>query len=585
MLRLHAARGAALARGAARVPVARRVTVAAQRGENTWSTRRGASKERDAPPPSVVNMRNMQRRRGGNFRFDARVPRTRRRSTRTRDHLYQLSHKISRIAREQSDPIKAFKSAQEALYQGMSEWHRLARQARAQHDAPMEDLSPQIASAAWNQVIVLGARAGSPNGAWKVYCDMKKAHLTPTLTTYTSYFHALTHMLRTGKLDSISATRWVAQVDSLYNSLEALCEAAATPSSGADTPRQRVLRETRRDVAGTASAYSAYLSLLFALGRSADAMALFEQLCPPPGSFGTERPTKFASARFFTSVMRDLCLSDIDEREKRRLCGTVWGRWQQALQASPSSTSLLLDNVAVKTLVWSFTFTQDSAVASAQLCALLARYFDMRFPRVPYMTRGVAPPLYAERLRVTDAALLVDILTFFNQRRQYALAADVLEQLPHGSIDAAQCSPAVNRAMDAYRHLGDFHHAAALLERVAKTARVGAIPATAGLQSCAAAVRRDARSAQAAWDTARRIVEMCERDDKLVSTFIDIACAYTANAADASAAACDALRLVPDADATQHRAPLSRLVMRALSGDTRATPDEKRRWTQQILHA
>ena len=86
----------------------------------TYATSHGA-KSKNAPPQSVINFRNMQRRRGGAFSKNVRVHRKSRHSPedQLRQHMFETSHKIKELSSTEDNPMQLFKGAESILHEGM----------------------------------------------------------------------------------------------------------------------------------------------------------------------------------------------------------------------------------------------------------------------------------------------------------------------------------------------------------------------------------------------------------------------------------------------------------------------------------
>lgn len=431
---------------------------AVARAARVWATAlRGAHatrtiKTKDAPPESVVNFRNMQRRRGGAFRTNVRVASKKKSVPRLREHWYRTSHEIAEIAKG-GVPEAAFHEAHAHVHTGMEEWHKLARNIRAQ-DRSADHLQPQLAAAAWNQVIQLAVNAGMPSAAWRTYCEMKRAHVRPTARTFAGYFAALAHAVRSRKIDVQTTRSWIEHVPKLYTALEQLSTYAAhaqpsehdtawlgTPATDATggtlrpdvaAGRSRVAHETRKDPQALVAAYSAYISLLFALGRPQEALQVWDVLCPDPypGRRAAQKTLRLprhliATAPTYTALLRDLGMCRMPLPAKKTAIRDVWARWQYdiltASRAQPGAPPLL-DATAIKTLVWTLSIGAPSDAAK-QICALLGTYCGVTFPSTPGAIQYSVPSNWRP-IHFTLPMLLTDVLAFFEQQHLYAHVVD-----------------------------------------------------------------------------------------------------------------------------------------------------------------
>lgn len=416
---------------------------------------RREKKKKDAPPETVVNFRNMQRRRGGEFRTDTRfTPHEKGRGVPSlREHLYKASHEVAELAKG-ADPATAFHDAHAKLQTRMDEWHAIARRIRmADHDA---DFQPQHAAAAWNQVILLAVKAGMPSAAWRTYCEMKRAHVRPTARTYAGYFAALTAMVRSHKVDVKVSGSWIEHLPKLYDGLEQIHEAGAsvnlpdldvfgTPAESATggtlrpsvaKSKSRVVREMLKDPQAVVAAYSAYISLLFALQRPDEALAVWDSVCPDPypGRRMEETVPRlprryFATAQTYTAILRDLGTCRMPLKAKQQAVQDIWARWQydilQTTRAHSAKGGEILDAKAVKTLVWTLAIGHPPT-AKKSICALLGTYCGIAFTRTPAGIRYSVPSTW-NAIPFTIPALLVDVLAFFDREQMYAHVLDCYE--------------------------------------------------------------------------------------------------------------------------------------------------------------
>ena len=421
---------------------------------------------RDAPA-SVVNFRNMQRRRGGVFRTDVRMPRRKNTAVPSlREHMFRTSHAVAGLA-ARSDAMDAFKEADNLLRKRMSEWHALASRVRA-HDRHADHVNPQMAAAAWNQVIVLAVRANSPSAAWRVYCDMKRSHVRPTARTYAGFFHALACMVRERRIDLSASNAWLEHIDKLYAGLEQLHNDVATGESfvkehvrpATRDAHRRLLQDVQKNPKALVAGYAAYISLLCALGHPKKALAVFNSVCPDgyPAHRSVEGRVPrehFATAQFYTAMLRDLGTCRMPIRDKQAVVRDLWRRWQfDILVALRNNKSPPLDAVALKTLVWTLTLGSPPS-AVRDVCALLGSYMGVHFRRTPG-TVSHESALGMRPIRFTDPALLVDVLAFFDRTGAYGHVADVYDfalAARHRALDPANVPAAVKLAKKAHQHL------------------------------------------------------------------------------------------------------------------------------------
>lgn len=415
------------------------------------TARRGT---RNGPPESVVNFRNMQRRRRGAFRTDIRVESKKPRTPSLREHLFRTSHEVAQLAHGTA-PEKAFHEANAILHSRMDEWRQLARRIRAQ-DSTADHIHPQLAAAAWNQVIGLAARAGMPSAAWRTYCDMKRAHIRPTARTYAVYFAALANAVRTKKIDTVASASWIEHVPKLFEGLEQVHTQGARAQPTHDTEwlgapavdatggtlrpsvaasRSRVVHETLKEPRAVVAAYSAYISLLCALGRPSEALAVWNDVCPDPYPGRRTEPTAprlprslFATAETYTALMRDLGTCRMPLAAKQAAIRDIWARWQfdilSTSRAAPEEPPLL-DAVAIKTLVWTLAIGSPPDAAK-NISALLGTYCGVSFDHTPNAIRYSVPSTW-RAIPFTTSTLLVDILAFYEQHGLYTQVVDCFE--------------------------------------------------------------------------------------------------------------------------------------------------------------
>lgn len=446
------------------------------------------AKSANAPPERVVNFRNMQRRRNGPFRTDIRVAsseNTRRSQPSLREHLFQASHEVNELARG-ADPARAFHEAHTKLQERMAEWHVLAGRIRAQ-DPSSEHIQPQHAAAAWNQVILLAVRAGMPSAAWRTYAEMKRAGVRPTARTYAGYFTALSAMVRTRKVNLAESRTWLEHLPKLYAGLEQVHTEAASSASTTDdglygqapasatggrlsqhpavqASKARVLWELRKDPQAIVAAYTAYISLLCAIGRPAEALAVWDAVCPDPypgrrpAAQGKRLPrTLFATAPSYTAVLRAVAMSNMPTKAKQAAIRALWTRWQYDLLSTTRTHTkhapVLLDSVAVKTLVWTLGMGHASDAPSL-VNALLGTYVGVVFRHTPGAIRYSVPSTW-KPIPFATPALLVDTLAFYDQHQMYGHVLDCFEHarktVGAGSVDPTRLPEAVAYAEKARR--------------------------------------------------------------------------------------------------------------------------------------
>lgn len=430
----------------------------------TYATAR-TPKHHDAPPQSVVNFRNMQRRRGGAFHKNVRVERQSRHSPadRLRHHMFETSHKITDIVHEKKDAMTTYKRAESILHERMQEWRGLVRTMRAKRILDKHLATPQVGAPAWNQVIMLAIRAASPTAAWHLYCDMKREGIRPTARTFAGIFHALTQMVRARKIDVLQSETWRDRLCKLYDSLGAL-HAQLTNDAMSDTDdTPPTYSPSAQDITSIATAYRSYLSLLCALGRCNDAMRVFNDVCPDPYPGVTllnehDRLLRsyFATAEMYTGFVRDLAMCPISLEKRQSFVRQIWSRWQDDMLLSGRSHShhALLDATAVKTLVWALSLGKPNSHVR-DICALLGTYMGIALPTAHGMTDFVPVPK-SSQVRFTDAQLLIDVLVFFADRKMYrhvVCCFDFALQHKTKTVDPTKVSEAVSLVNLARAHL------------------------------------------------------------------------------------------------------------------------------------
>ncbi|WFD17811.1 hypothetical protein MCAP1_000020 [Malassezia caprae] len=387
------------------------------------------------PPKSVVNFRNMQRRRGGTFRTDVRVERktkgTALHPDTLRQHMFATSKRISEIVRQESDANARFKKSETLLLERMAEWRTLARRIRFHHKS-RTPLTPQHGAAAWNHVILLAIRAASPTAAWHLFCDMKRQGIRPTARTYAGFFQALGEQAHTSQREILGLASWSERLSKLYEGLEQLHKEAAAQTCMHDAlsphqvAQQRVLHELEKDPASIVTAFRHYISLLCTLGRYEEALQVFDHLCPdgyPATQDDMPRlPRKhFATVPMYTSFLRDLGLCCMPMPKKQQLIREVWRRWQSDIaMALRRGAPPLLDETAVKTLVWTLGMGQPRTCVQ-DICHLLGTYMGVSFRS---FTDSQVHPVPKPNVHWKDAALLVDVLVFFDQQGAYSQLID-----------------------------------------------------------------------------------------------------------------------------------------------------------------
>ncbi|PKI85425.1 hypothetical protein MVES_000693 [Malassezia vespertilionis] len=349
-----------------------------------------------------------------------------------RDHLFQTSHDVAELAHTQ-DPRAAFKDAEKLLFERMTEWHALARKMRAKHADASAHIHPQLAAAAWNQVINLAVRASSPSAAWRLYCKMKRNHIRPTARTYAGYFAALTSMVRDKRINMQESRSWLEHLPKLYQGLDQLQRDAAMRHDAVDeiAGRREFTAPFKRHTAHAAckdpqaivSAYSSYISLLFALDNPEEGLAVFNAVCPDPypGNAYTQSSeclprTMFATAPFYSATLRDIGMSKMRLETKHAVVRDLWSRWQyDIMRASrmPSKRPVVLDAIAVKTLLWTLQLGRPEE-AAREVSAMLGTYVGVPFTPAPGIIQYTVPTDWTP-LHFTNASLLVDALSFYTQ--------------------------------------------------------------------------------------------------------------------------------------------------------------------------
>lgn len=387
------------------------------------------------PPKSVVNFRNMQRRRGGAFRTDIRVERKSKAAVlhpdTLRQHMFATSKRISNIVHQEPDAMTRFKKSEAVLMERMTEWRTLARRIRFHHKS-RTPFTPQHGAAAWNHVILLAIRAASPTAAWHLFCEMKRQGIRPTARTYAGFFQALSEQARASLHDTLCLPSWNERLSKLYDGLEQLHQEAAAQTTMPDalSPHQaaqlRVLHELEKDPASIATAFRHYMTLLCALGRYEEALEVFDHLCPngyPLAQRDTPRlPRKhFATVPMYTSLLRDLGLCRMPMSKKQGLVREIWRRWQDDIaMALRRGASPLLDETALKTLVWTLQMGQPRTCVQ-DICFLLGTYMGVPFRS---LADAEVHPVAKPNVHWNDTALLVDVLTFFDQQGAHSQLID-----------------------------------------------------------------------------------------------------------------------------------------------------------------
>ena len=429
----------------------------------TYATSHGA-KSKNAPPQSVINFRNMQRRRGGAFSKNVRVHRKSRHSPedQLRQHMFETSHKIKELSSTEDNPMQLFKGAESILHEGMQGWRALARSMRAKRILDGHP-TPQLSAPAWNQVMLLAINAESPTAAWHLFCDMKKEGVRPTPRTFAGFFQALTRMIRAHKLETISSDVWKERLDKLYlglTQLHALMGEGMLPDTdGAGTSDAHFMD---KDISSLATAYRMYISLQYALGRYQRAMEVFDTVCPDP--YRTETlleehdhllRSHFATVETYTSMVRDLGMCRaMPMNLRQQKIRQIWRRWQDemVLTKRRKKAQEWLDATAIKTLVWTLSIGKP-ATHVRDVCALLGTYMGIPFPPTQGMTDFMP---VSKPVRFTDPRLLVDVMVFFDERKMYQhviCCFNFAEQNKHGSVDPQRIPEALTLVQKAHQCL------------------------------------------------------------------------------------------------------------------------------------
>lgn len=421
-------------------------------------------KPKHAPPQSVVNFRNMQRRRGGAFRTDVRVSRKSRHGpmSQLREHMYKMSNKIKSIAMEEKDPMSKFKEAESVLHERMQTWRELVRSMRAR--GYEEKAPPLLAAPAWNQVINMAIQADSPTAAWHLYCDMKRIGVTPTPYTYAGFFSTAAQMARAGNLKTLDSDLWQTRLAKMYDSLNELHTKwwnKLLPES--DHEQVTYTTEVMQIGASFALAYRACISLLFALDRADSGMSIFMRICPDPypgmrsrHRHGEDFRPYFSNVEMYTNMQSEIGKSvHLSTRQRRKLIREVWRRWQdEMLLASTKNKRMVwLDAMAVKTLVWTLSLTKPAGYVR-EVCALLGTYMGIPLPRLPGMSSGYVP--VHPTVAFTDPRLLEDVLKFFDKNEMYRhvmCCFEFAQQEKHRGVDPTTIPKAVEVYKKAQKHL------------------------------------------------------------------------------------------------------------------------------------
>ncbi|WFD22068.1 hypothetical protein MEQU1_000730 [Malassezia equina] len=388
----------------------------------------------------------MQRRRGGTFRTDIRVERKPKTAVlhhdALRQHMFATSQHISNIVQEESDAVTRFKKAERLLMERMAEWRTLARRIRFQQKSRTA-LTPQHGAAAWNHVILLAIRAASPTASWHLFCDMKRQGIRPTARTFAGFFHALSEQARTNLHDTLRLPSWSERLTKLHDGLEQLHQDAAAHTSMQDalSPHQvaqrRVLHELEKDPASIATAFRHYMTLLCCLGRYEEAMQVFHRLCPDTFAAAQHDeprlPRKhFATVPMYTSLLRDIGLCRMPMLKKQEMVREIWRRWQDDMaMALRRGAPPLLDETAVKTLVWTLRMGKPRTCVQ-DICRLLGTYMGVPFR---CLADAEVHPVSKPNVHWSDTALLVDVLSFFDQQGAYE---QLIDCYTHAQKETAQ---------------------------------------------------------------------------------------------------------------------------------------------------
>lgn len=429
----------------------------------TYATEHGA-KIKNAPPQSVINFRNMQRRRGGAFSKNVRVDRKSRHGSedQLRQHMFETSQIIKELSKAKENAMKLFKDAESMLHERMQAWRALARSMRARRVLDGHP-TPQLGAPAWNQVMLLAIHAESPTAAWHIFCDMKKEGIRPTPRTYAGFFQALTRMIRARKLKTISSDVWEERMDKMYLGLTQLHKMMRDEKlPDTDIVSTSNAPVVDKDISSLATAYRMYISLQYAVGRYESAMKVFDTVCPDPYRTGTLLEehdhllrSHFATVETYTSMVRDLGMChSMPMSLRQQKIRQIWRRWQDeiVLTKRRHKSQEWLDATAIKTLVWTLSIG-NPATHVRDVCALLGTYMGIPFPPTQGMTDFVP---VSKPVRFTDPRLLVDVMVFFDKRKMYRHAIccfNFAEQDKHRSVDPQSIPEALTLKQRAHKCL------------------------------------------------------------------------------------------------------------------------------------
>ena len=378
------------------------------------------------PPQSVINYKNMQRRRGDKVRpLERKRPRE---HIGLREYLVRLAQEVRALDRTK-EPAQVAAQAAELVRTRTKNWFSLYHRARREGRAPPET-KPVHVVPAWNQAMVYALRADDVSLARALYNDLHNYSIKPTEYTLAGYLGGLAAHLRRTKPASVPL-RLTDHVQIMGDALESLVE---SEPDGAVNP---VL----------VSAQTSYLAVLVLVGRVHDARNIFETLCPDPRT-NPRLPTPYATAAFYTSFLNAMCIVDFED--KSEYLYDFWDRWETGVRRGMPQVPQF-DGTCAKTIVWAMSLDEDHARGAASLTHFLSQYIGVQFKRMPHIARMLLEhPIPMAPRSVSDA------LKVYTDRRMFSHAADVADYC--GTEEPLS----IKLALVAYAHIGDYERAAQL---------------------------------------------------------------------------------------------------------------------------
>ena len=155
-------------------------------------------------------------------------------------------------------------------------------------------------------------------------------------------------------------------------------------------------------------------------------MQVFHRLCPDTFAAAQHDeprlPRKhFATVPMYTSLLRDIGLCRMPMLKKQEMVREIWRRWQDDMaMALRREAPPLLDETAVKTLVWTLRMGQPRTCVQ-DICRLLGTYMGVPFR---CLADAEVHPVSKPNVHWSDTALLVDVLSFFDQQGAYEQLID-----------------------------------------------------------------------------------------------------------------------------------------------------------------